>query len=646
MAAKKPASRKKAAAKKAARKSPTKRASAKKAASRRAPPPPRPPEKPRWPRFLRAGISIVIWSFVAVAAVIGWFAWDLPDPDATIQTEQREPSITIVASDGTALLELGDLYAATVSLPALPAHLPQALIATEDRRFYSHPGVDPFGILRALIANIRAGGVAQGGSTLTQQLAKNLFLSRDRTLRRKVQEALLAFWLEARYSKDTILEIYLNRIYLGAGTFGVDAAARRYFGVPATGVTLWQAAVLAGLPKAPSALNPFRNPEGAAERGREVLQNMVEAGYITQSQADAAAQRTVQTVATDLAGRQTRWLAEWAVDRAAGLVGGFDQDIVVETTLEPAVQRAAEAAAAEIGPLARSDGASEMAFVALRPDGAVAAMLGGYDRSGSAFNRAVHARRQPGSVFKLFVYLAGFEAGITPDSEIDDRIAPVEGWSPRNAGAGHRGIVTLREGVARSINTVAVAVSETVGRTRVIDMARRMGVTADMSPDPSIALGVAEVTPLEMAGAYATLSSGGRSAMPYVIRRISDRSDGTILYTHDGRQAARLLDPDVVAMANDVFGAGIAWGTGRAAQLDGHAAAGKTGTTQDYRDAWFAGYTTDLTAVVWMGNDDGTPTDGVYGGSYPAQLWQRFMTRALTDALSGTATPLSTAATD
>ena len=586
-------------------------------------------EPRRWPRILRGLVSLVIWGLVLGAGIIGWFAWDMPSPNTVLAQDNRQPAVTIVASDGASLMKVGDLYGVRVSLSDLPPYMPQALLATEDRRFYYHPGVDPIGVIRAIVSNLRAGGVREGGSTLTQQLAKNLFLSRDRTLRRKVQEALLAFWLEARYGKDKILEIYLNRIYLGAGAYGVDAAARRYFGKPAAALSLWQSAVLAGMPKAPSALNPFRAPEQAARRAREVLNDMVSAGFITQATADAAKQDRVETVAIDASGAQTRWLAEWAFDRAADILGGVDRDILVETTLEPDLQRAAEAAATTIGPLAREKGAGELAFVAMRPDGAVSALLGGASRQKSAFNRAVHGKRQPGSVFKLFVYLAAFEGGLTPDSPIDDRIAPIEGWTPRNAGVGHRGVVSLREGVARSINTVAVAAMETVGRGKVVDMARRLGITAPLSPDPSLALGVYEVSPMEIAGAYAPLAGRGYAATPYVVRRIRDAADGSVIYERGTPQGARILSPQVVAMADNVFSASVAWGTSKAAALPDRPAAGKTGTTQDYKDAWFAGYVPQLAAVVWMGNDNGSASDGVYGGLYPAQMWRAFMMQAM-----------------
>lgn len=633
---KKSAAKKGGAKKGVAKKTAARKGAAKKLRAHKAPP--RQGAKPRaarartsrwnWPGILRFTVSALIWFVVVMTAVIGWFAWDMPDPEAMLAEDRRAPGITVLAQDGTSLMKVGDLYGDTVSLTDLPNHLPQALLATEDRRFYSHPGIDPVGILRALIANIQAGGVREGGSTLTQQLAKNLFLSRDRTIRRKVQEALLAFWLEARYGKDRILEIYLNRIYLGAGAYGVDAAARRYFGKPASQLSLWQSAVLAGLPKAPSALNPFRAPEESASRAREVLDDMVRAGFLSEAEAQAAKQTRTVTIDPAAAGEQTRWLAEWAFERAADILGGVDRDVLVETTLEPALQQAAEQAATRIGPEARAKDATQLAFVAMRPDGAVAAMLGGANRRDSAFNRAVHGKRQPGSVFKLFVYLAAFENGLTPDTEIDDRIAPIEGWSPRNAGAGNRGIVSLREGVARSINTVAVAAMETVGRDKVVDMARRLGVTATLNPDPALALGVYEVSPIEIAGAYATLSSGGHAATPYVVRRILDGDTGDVLYERQPGLGPRLLQPETVAMARDVFSASINWGTSQAAALTDQFAAGKTGTTQDYRDAWFAGFTDQLTAVVWMGNDNGSPTDKVYGGLYPAQMWRVFMEEA------------------
>lgn len=542
--------------------------------------------------------------------------------------ETRAPGITIVAQDGTTLATRGELYGDVVTLQTLPDHLPKALLATEDRRFYSHPGIDPIGMIRALITNVQAGSVQQGGSTLTQQLAKNLFLSRDRTLRRKIQEAFLAFWLEAKYSKQRLLEIYLNRVYLGAGTYGVDAAARRYFGRPAADVTLWQAAVLAGLPKAPSALNPFQAPERAADRANEVLDNMVRAGFLSEAEAEAEKRPSVVTVPTNSAGTQTAWVADWALDRGADLIGGLTGDILIETTLDPGTQRALEAAAQTVMAGARDKGATQLAAVALTADGAVAALLGGADRR-SSFNRVVHGHRQPGSVFKLFVYLAGFEAGFTPQTPIDTRQVPIRGWAPRNAGTVEKDVVTFREAVARSINTATVRISEQAGRAKVIDIARRLGVTSALVPDPAIALGVHAVTPLEIAGAYTAVANGGYAASPYIVRRIRDARTNAILYERSPGLGPRMLEPQTVAMAQDVLSAAVSWGTGQRAAVSGHLAFGKTGTTQDYRDAWFAGSAGDLTAVIWMGDDTSASMNGVFGGSFPADLWRLFMQTAL-----------------
>ncbi len=603
---------------------------AKASASAPAPPPP-PPSRSAgggfW-RWIRRGIAAVLWLSIAGAGGVLWYAWDLPDPDDLTRIGSRRPAITILAADGTQIMKTGDIFGDPIRLDRVPDYLPNAFLATEDRRFYDHFGVDPLGIARAMIRNITSGGVVQGGSTITQQLAKNLFLTRARTIRRKVQEALLAIWLEQKFSKAEILELYLNRVYLGAGANGVDAAAQRYFGKPAAKISPWQAAVLAGLPKAPSALNPFRFPEKAATRARVVLGAMVDAGYLTQQGASDMAQQSVTTVADRSIGRDSRWFSDWVFERAEDLMGKLDRDIVVHTTLEPALQRAARNAAAKTSAEARAKGAGELAFVAVRGDGAVAAMLGGHDASASAFNRVTQARRQPGSTFKLFVYLAGLEAGLRPNSKIDDQSITVEGWTPRNASRGHRGMVTFREGAARSINTVAVAIGERVGRQTVVRMARRLGITSTINPDPALALGVYEVAPLEMTAAYASLAAGGYAVTPYAIRRIEGR-DGLLLYQRDTTADLRVIGPEVTAAADDLLRAVVDWGTGKRAKPDSGHAAGKTGTSQDYRDAWFIGYRgggeTSLTAGVWMGNDDASPTDGVYGGLYPAILWRRFM---------------------
>ncbi len=578
---------------------------------------------------------MTIWGAIAGAGALVWFAWDLPDLVDLDAASTRRPTITFLAADGSELLRAGDVFGDAVTLEQLPAYLPRAVLATEDRRFYEHFGIDPLGIARAMAANIQAGTIRQGGSTVTQQLAKNLFLTPDRTVRRKVQEVILALWLEANFSKDQILTIYLNRIYLGAGTYGVDAAARAYFGKSAREVGLFEAAVLAGLPKAPTRLNPRVAPERAARRANLVLDNMVDAGWLDPSTAAAARQSRVVTVRRVGGGGADRYFTDWVMAQASDLIGRIDRDLVVQTTLVPRLQAAASAAARRTLDDAAGRGAAQAALVALRHDGAVAAMVGGRDWRASAFNRATQARRQPGSAFKPVVYLAALEMGFGPDSKVEDLPKSVEGWSPKNAGGEHRGTMTLREGLARSSNAVAVALAEELGRTPVIDMARRLGFTAPMDPVPSLPLGVFETSPLELATAYAILANQGRDLRPYGIVSIADNA-GQRIYTHRGEPGTRVIEAEHVRALNDMLWAAVKWGTGKNAQI-GRPAAGKTGTTQDNRDAWFAGYTPELTTVVWMGNDDGTPMKGVTGGSYPARLWRRFMLEALGD---GRAAPL------
>jgi len=613
----------------ASRKPGTRRSKARPARRRTAPRRRRPPRRGGsgfW-RLTRLTLTTAIWGSIAAAAALIWFAWDLPDLVDLDAASTRRPTITFLAADGSEILRAGDVFGDPVTLEQLPAFLPRAVLATEDRRFYRHFGIDLVGIARAMATNLRAGGIRQGGSTITQQLAKNLFLTPDRTIRRKVQEVMLALWLESNFSKDQILTIYLNRIYLGAGTFGVDAAARAYFGKPVPQVGLFEAAVLAGLAKAPTRLNPRAAPERAARRANTVLDNMVAAGWLDPATADAARRDRVATVRRIAGGGAAdRYFTDWAMARATDLVGRIDRDLVVQTTLDPRLQAAAAAATRQTLDEAKGHNISQAALVALKRDGAVAALVGGRDWRASAFNRATQARRQPGSAFKAVVYLAALETGFTPDSRVQDLPQSVEGWSPKNAGGEHRGAMTLREGLARSSNAVAVALAEELGRTQVIDMARRLGFTAPMDPVPSLPLGVFETSPLELAAAYAILANEGRDLRPYGIVSIADTA-GTRYYTHQGEPGTRVVEARHVRALNAMLWAAVSWGTGKNAKLD-RPAAGKTGTTQDHRDAWFAGYTGAMTAVVWMGNDDGAPMKGVTGGSFPAHLWRRFMLEA------------------
>ncbi len=567
-----------------------------------------------------------IWLGVITAGVVAWYLADLPDVEDALAAVRR-PSVTVKAADGSILATSGDLYGATLRVADLPPALPLAVMATEDRRFYDHFGLDVFGLVRAMVANVRAGAVVQGGSTITQQAAKNLFLSPERTIKRKVQELALALWLEHEFTKDEIFAIYLNRTYFGAGAYGVDAAARKFFGQPASRISTYQSAMLAGLLKAPSRYNPIASPENAALRTRQVLERMVDAGYLSPDEAHAA-ERNKGTVVAELGDRHgSRYFVDWVLAQVSDFVSTHDRDVVVVTTLDPRLQKTAEAKTLEMldGPGAKRN-VSQAAIVSMTLDGAVRAMVGGRTYSRSKFNRASQAYRQPGSAFKPLVYLAGLEAGLLPESRLMDSPVQVNGWRPRNFTGRYQGEVTLREALSQSINTVAVRVSETAGRRNVMDAARRFGITADLQPIPSLALGTVDVSLIELTSVYAVFANGGIGVWPYGIDTIHD-TDGRLLYSRSGSGPGRVASPHHISALTGMLAGAVEHGTGRAARLS-RPVAGKTGTSQNYRDAWFVGFTADLVTGVWMGNDDGRPMKRVTGGSLPAQLWQQFMYKA------------------
>jgi penicillin-binding protein 1A len=570
-----------------------------------------------------------IWGFLAIAGIVAWYAWDLPDLQK-LDTPTRRPSMTLLAADGSVLTTYGDLHGGAVRFDEAPPYLVQAIIATEDRRFFDHFGVDILGILRAALTNLWAGSVRQGGSTLTQQLAKNLFLTPERTLRRKVRELLLAFWLEARFTKQQIFTIYINRVYLGAGTYGIEAAARRYFGKSARRITLREASILAGLLKAPTRYSPLRNKAASFKRADVVIAKMVAAGFLTPGDA-AAAKRERVRLAGQRTGPGARYFTDWLLERAVGFVGRGTRDLVIQTTLSPRLQRIAERRVERMlaGPGAKRK-ARQAALLALAPDGAVRAMVGGRRYQASQFNRATQALRQPGSAFKLFVYLAALEAGLRPGDPVLDAPVTVDGWKPRNYNSRYRGRITLQEALAASVNTVAVRISEQAGRGRVVEAAERLGITARLKAHPSIALGASEASLMEMTSAYAVFANRGYPAWPYGIIDIRD-GKGRVLYRRRATDQARLVSPAVTADMQSMLRDVVRSGTGRAARLN-RPAAGKTGTSQEFRDAWFIGFTAELVAGVWMGNDDSSPMKNVTGGSLPARLWRNFMT----DALKGT----------
>ena len=577
-------------------------------------------------RLAYKAVVAAVWGGIAVGGLIAWYALDLPDIEGTLALG-RAPTVRLLAADGREIAAIGDLYGMPMRLAELPPVLPAAVLTMEDRRFYDHFGIDLLGLARAAVTNAGAGRIVQGGSTITQQVAKNLFLTPQRTLKRKVQELLLALWLEHRLTKDQILTVYLNRVYLGAGTYGVEAAARRYFGKSARRVTAYEAALLAGLLTAPSRYSPARDPALAARRAHAVLRVMTAAGALTPAEAASAKDGGRALPAARLPRRQGRHFVDWVLEQVRGYISAGDRDLVVKTTLDGSLQRTAEAAVGALleGPGARV-GATEAALVVLSPDGAVRAMVGGRDYAKSQFNRATQARRQPGSAFKPFVYLAGLEAGLTPDTMVDDAPVTVAGWSPRNFDKRYQGPMTLRQALARSVNTAAVRVARKAGIERVAAAARRLGIGARLTANPSLALGAAEVGLLELTAAYGPFANGGFGMLPYAIEEIRDTA-GRVLYRRAGSGMGRVVGAARVAAMNDMLSAAVSSGTGRAARL-GRPVAGKTGTSQDFRDAWFVGYSADLVGGVWVGNDDGRPMRGVTGGGLPAQMWRRVMEAA------------------
>lgn len=573
------------------------------------------------------GLVAGVWALVGGAGAVLYYGAQLPPIDQ-LAIPKRPPNIAILAQDGEVLANRGDTGGPAIRLAELPPYLPKAFIAIEDRRFYAHWGVDPVGVGRAVLKNVTGRGGMQGGSTLTQQLAKNLFLTQERTMSRKIQEAILALWLEHRYSKDQILELYLNRVYFGSGAYGVEAAARKYFGHGAREVTLAESAVLAGLMKAPTKLAPNRNPEGASERAAMVVTAMAQEGHITEAMAKVALARPAHAV-RDPGAASINYAADYVMDVLDDTIGAIDQDIVVTTTLNGATQNAAERALVdELDRKGAKFHVSQGAVVAMDPTGAIRALVGGRNYADSQFNRAVAAKRQPGSAFKPFVYLAALERGLTPDTVREDGPLNVKGWRPENYSREYFGPVTLTNALAFSLNTVAVRLGLEVGPRTVARTAQRLGIASELQPNASIALGTSEVTPLELVTAYAPFANGGIGVQPHVITRVRT-ADGKLLYQRRGSSNGRVIEPQYVAMMNAMMQETLTTGTARKAELPGWQAAGKTGTSQDFRDAWFVGYTGQLVAGVWLGNDDSSPTKKVTGGNLPVEVWSRFMREAL-----------------
>jgi penicillin-binding protein 1A len=571
-----------------------------------------------------AGVAAGV-ALMAVFAVWIWIYWGLPRvPDANaLWTLNRQASVMFLDTQGEIIGVRGPYYGRRVTLEDIPEYVPQAFLAIEDRRFYEHEGVDRMAILRALLANVQAGETVQGASTISQQLARNLFLTPAQTINRKLREMVLASRIERRLTKDEILELYLNRVFLGDRAFGIDAAARRFFGKPASELTLAEAAMLAGLPKAPSRSAPTENIERATARQHVVLEAMVEAGFITPAQRDEARAQTIRVAEQPDSERSMGYAFDLAVEQARNAIGRDTPDLVIQMTIDPDVQRAAaDSVRRRLGNRAFGRRPLQASMMAVNRDGAIVALIGGTDYNTSKFNRVTQAERQPGSTFKTFVYTAALENGLSTEDVRFDEPVVIQGWRPRNYDDGYRGPVTLRTAFALSINTVAAEVASEVGPDRVADVARRLGVRGmpDRFVPPSIALGSVETTLWDMTSAFAVFMNDGRRIDPHIVQAVFN-SAGEQIYTRPPFEPRRVLDEEIVRQMTSLMGAVVLRGTGTAARLGDRDVAGKTGTSSDWRDAWFVGYTADYTAGVWVGHDDFTSMGRTTGGTLPAQIW-------------------------
>ena len=570
-------------------------------------------------------LLLFIWLALFSSIAVTWSLLNLPETES-IQIS-RQPSITFLDKDGRIIASYGDVYGQSIQFSDLPENLINAVIVTEDKSFFSHPGVDFRGVIRAAYTNIKKRRIVQGGSTITQQLAKNLFLTPERSFTRKLHELILSFWLEMRFSKEQILSIYLNRVYLGSGTYGVQAASEKYFNKKVEDLSLYESAVIASLLKAPSKYNPIANFELSKKRASLVLNNMAKNNMISIKEVNKAKFNNTKYSKFTNAPKSTRYFVDWLLPRVKSYVGEIEKDLIVRTTLDVKLQKIAEKSLINVN--SKFESAEQSSLVALDLNGGIIAMIGGTDYGDTQFNRVTQAKRQPGSAFKLFVYLAGLESGFSPNDTIVDSRIDIEGWSPKNYKNEYIGEVTLREAFSKSINTVAVKISETIGRDKVIDVAKSMGITSPILNSPSLALGTSEVTLLELTSAYNVLANNGNGVFSYGIRSIED-TDGEILFSRKLQGTGKVLESSIVGKMTRMMEQTIESGTGRNAKLN-RPAAGKTGTSQSLRDAWFVGFTSNIVVGVWFGNDNDSPMKKITGGTAPAILWKDFMTAAHQD---------------
>ncbi|QPC86222.1 PBP1A family penicillin-binding protein [Mesorhizobium sp. NBSH29] len=576
-------------------------------------------------RLFYWSLVLALWGGIGLVGIVVYYGAQMPSTtEWTIP--DRPPNVKIVSVDGQLVANRGTTGGEALGLHEMSPFIPQAVMAIEDRRYYSHFGVDPLGLARAMVQNVIDRRVSQGGSTLTQQLAKNLFLKPERTIERKVQEVLLALWLEHKYTKDQILEMYLNRVYFGSGSYGVEAASRRYFGKSARDVTLSQAALLAGLLKAPSRLSPARDPKAAEQRAQLVLAAMRQQDRIGDKELASAMSAKATEAASYWTGSEN-YVADRIMDELPELIGEVRTDIIVDATVDLNLQKLAEASIRRlITEKGEKLNVSQGALVSIDNSGAVRAMVGGANYADSQFDRASEALRQPGSAFKPFVFVAALEQGRTPDSIRNDAPIKIGKWSPRNFGNKYFGKVTLSTALARSLNSVSAQLAMEVGPAAVVEVAHRLGIESKLQDNVTIALGTSEVTPLELTAAYVPFANGGYRPEVHLIQRITSVS-GEVLYENTGGAKPRVLSAETVGMMNAMMKQTIDAGSGRKAAFD-WPAAGKTGTSQNSRDAWFIGYTANLTTGVWFGNDNAKATNDITGGSLPVEAWREFMVAA------------------
>lgn len=566
------------------------------------------------------------WGVIFAGLFFSHFLSGLPDV-GNLGLAGPSQDITLLDDRGRQIARRGLTQGQMVQAKDLPAYVSNAFIAIEDRRFRHHLGIDPIGLTRAAVQNMLHGRVVQGGSTITQQLAKNLFLSPGRTYERKIQEATLAVYLEQRYTKEQLLTLYLNRVYFGAGVYGIEAAAQKFFGKHASELSLTEAAMIAGSLKAPARYNPIADTDASLARARLVLQAMQEAGFIdagTRANAQATRPRILRANTTPGSG----WFADWIMAHLSDYVGTSDEPVIVETSFNLDTQTLAERAVAR-GLLTEGETlkAGQAALVAMTPDGAVRAMVGGRSYAESTFNRATDAVRQPGSAFKPFVYLTALEHGHTPDETVNDGPVNINGWKPQDFTGRFKGEMPLIQAFAESSNSVAAQLTAEAGPKAVAQTARRLGIASPLSEVSSLALGTSGVTALELTGAYVPFANGGVAAQPFGILSIRTKS-GKILYQRKRPDNGTVMSANDAMQMTRLMMATTATGTGKAGRLEGRDTAGKTGTTQDFRDAWFVGFTADLVCGVWIGNDNNAPMVKATGGGLPARIFRDFMTEA------------------